>query len=94
MNLKNLDDLETNGKKGDWCFLNNYELIAIRFGEDAFTGMCILPISENAMPGKPHWQWDGNKEAPTLSPSILVYPAEGFTDGWHGYLRNGLLIDA
>ena len=35
---------------------------------------------------KPLWQWDGNKEKPTLSPSIQR------TSGcrWHGYLRAGV----
>lgn len=91
---ENIDDLDTNGQKGDWCFLNNNELIAIRFGEDMFTGLTIIPVSENTMQGKPHWQWNGNKDAPTLSPSILVHPNPGWSDGWHGYLRDGKLIDA
>ena len=91
---KDLDDLDTNGQRGDWCFLNNNELIAVRFGERVFTGMCILPISQNAMPGKPHWQWDGNLEAPTLSPSILVEAVPNWNEGWHGFLREGKLIDA
>ena len=90
---KNLDDLDTNGQKGDWCFLNNDELIAIRYGESVLAGTTIIPVSENVMPGKPHWQWDGNKEAPTLSPSILVHAAIGFTDGWHGFMREGKLIE-
>ena len=89
MNLKNLDDLETNGKKGDWCFLKDDTYIGIRYGEDALAGLTVIPISASG-DGR-NWKWDGNKEAPTLSPSILVHPNEGFTDGWHGYLRNGKL---
>jgi len=92
MNLKDLDDLEKNGKKGDWCFLNDCMHIAVMYGEESISGTVVLPISENN--DSAHWKWDGNKEAPTLSPSILVYPTEGFTDGWHGFLRNGLLVDA
>lgn len=30
------------------------------------------------------WQWDGNKEKPTLSPSIM------HDNHWHGYLRAGV----
>ena len=89
-----LDDLDTQGQRGDWCFLNNNELIAIRFGEDAFTGLVVIPIAENAMQGKPHWQWNGNMEAPTLSPSILVHENPGWSKGWHGFMREGKLIDA
>ena len=34
------------------------------------------------------WNWDGNIEAPTLSPSI-----DGSADGaWHGHIENGELI--
>lgn len=91
---KDLEDMDENGKLGDWCFLNNNELIAIRYGEDAFIGLVILPISESQMPGKPHWQWNGDKAAPTLSPSILVHKVPDWNDGWHGWLRDGELITA
>ncbi len=36
----------------------------------------------------PSWNWDGNREAPTLSPSVHH---EGH---WHGYLRGGIWVDA
>lgn len=32
----------------------------------------------------PSWEWDGNKEAPTLSPSVHR------VGHWHGWLRNGV----
>lgn len=35
------------------------------------------------------WEWDGNKEKPTLSPSI----ANRFCS-YHGYLRAGIFVDA
>jgi hypothetical protein len=90
---KDLDDLDTNGQKGDWCFVNNDTYIVLRIGEDPFRDSCVLPIAE--VDGKKPWSWDGNREAPTLSPSILhrgngrQQPAT-----WHGYLRAGELIDA
>jgi len=40
------------------------------------------PVSE---PGLNAWGWDGNIEAPTLSPSILLH------NQWHGFLRAGRL---
>jgi hypothetical protein len=89
-----LNDLDVKGHKGDWCFLSDDGLIAIRYAEDPFRGLVILPIAKEVMPGKPHWQWNGNKEAPTLSPSIQVHAYPGWTEGWHGYLREGKLIDA
>jgi hypothetical protein len=88
---KGWDELDQIGEKGDWCFLNGEEFIAIRFGEDAFTGTVIIPIAINVMPGSLHWKWDGNKEAPTLSPSILVHGNPGWSKGWHGFLEKGIL---
>ena len=90
---KSLDELNKNGQKGDWCFLNNDELIAIRYGDDAFTSTIIISVAEHVMLGKPHWKWDGSREAPTLSPSILVHGNPGWTEGWHGFLTNGKLIE-
>lgn len=86
-----LNDLEENGHKGDWCFLNDDTQIALRFGEEIFTGMCILPIATHEMEGKPHWQWNGNREKPTLTPSIMVH-ASFYQPEWHGFLTDGELI--
>jgi hypothetical protein len=35
-----------------------------------------------------HWGWDGNREAPTLTPSINVIGR------WHGWLQAGKLVNA
>lgn len=43
-----------------------------------------LPING---PEKDHgWNWDGNREAPTLTPSVLQ---SGLPCQWHGYLTAG-----
>ncbi|WP_425354930.1 DUF6527 family protein [Oceaniglobus trochenteri] len=34
----------------------------------------------------PHWKWDGNRERPTLSPSVFN---TGMPCRWHGWLRQG-----
>lgn len=39
--------------------------------------------------GRPQWDWDGNHEAPTFSPSINC---EGHC-GWHGYIRAGRCVE-
>ena len=90
--LKNLDDLETNGKKGDWCFIRYDTYIGIQYGEDSFTGTVVIPVSASG-DGR-CWKWNLDKESPTISPSILVHPNEGNTEGWHGWLRNGILETA
>ena len=43
-----------------------------------------LPVSAGKL--TPVWGWDGNREAPTLSPSINVIGR------WHGFLRAGKLV--
>jgi hypothetical protein len=54
-------------------------------------GLCCHPIA----PGVPNangavWSWDGNRELPTLSPSIFCVPEKGGC-GFHGFLSAGVL---
>lgn len=48
-------------------------------GCNSFNDLPIKPPHDNG------WTWDGNKENPTLSPSIINYNC-----GWHGYLKAGV----
>ncbi len=52
---------------------NRCEGMLIRAGEHANT--------------HPSWLWDGNREAPTFSPSVNC---EGC---WHGYIKGGRCVD-
>jgi hypothetical protein len=46
-----------------------------------------LPIGrEKPVPG-PSWQWDGNRERPTLAPSIWTH------GHWHGFVRDGEMVE-
>jgi alpha-N-acetylglucosamine transferase len=85
---------------GDWCFMNDGTYIGIRLHEGDW-GSCILPIIKNGdipfvdrtIAAKP-WLWNGNKEFPTLIPSILHWGSgrkEPAT--WHGYLTDGKLVE-
>lgn len=38
--------------------------------------------------GRPQWDWDGNRDVPTLTPSINC---ESHC-GWHGHIRNGRCV--
>ena len=49
------------------------------------TGPTAIPIRTQGPFPERVWQWDGNEEKPTLTPSIL------FNGSWHGWLRNGRL---
>lgn len=42
------------------------------------------------LPGadRPSWIWDGNRETPTLEPSVH------HVGHWHGYLRSGFWVQA
>jgi hypothetical protein len=94
MLLKDLDDFDTNGKTGDWCFVNGETYIAIQLGNEKFIETCMLPIvKQGESKSGVRWEWNGNKENPTLTPSILHWghgrdkPAT-----WYGYLTDGKLV--
>lgn len=47
-----------------------------------------LPIgTEKPTPG-PSWKWNGDREKPTLEPSIHTH------GHWHGWVRNGEMVEA
>lgn len=51
----------------------------------------MLPVLGDVPPGKPRWDFDGNFDAPTLSPSILtrMYKATGEFI-CHSFLKGGI----
>ena len=86
------DDFRENGKAGAIVFCESPE-----YGVQGFGYKCAgcgqesyLPVSQ---PGKPNscqeWAWDGNKEQPTLTPSIFHRKEKGGC-GWHGHLIKGV----
>lgn len=54
--------------------------------QDDSTGLHMLPINTDKK--APSWYWDGNLEAPTLSPSILTGKRTGKI--CHSFLKNGV----
>lgn len=46
---------------------------------------------QNANGGRAQWDWDGNREAPTFTPSINC--ASRTDCMWHGYIRAGRCVD-
>ena len=83
--LKNMAELDEKGKKGDWCFMGDENVgedayLCLLWGDDRFKNLSILPIKS----GTGHlatWQWNNNKEKPTLTPSILVHSNPGWSEG-------------
>lgn len=76
----------TNGEVGDWVFLDKHSGIYIAIHTPG--GTAVLPIDEKHH--EPRWQWDGNRKAPTITPSILI----GGDNEWHGWMREGELVSA
>jgi len=78
-------------KVGDWAFDGENAIwLAVPKGNSWDEGELVrLPISKTEGSNTPPvWKWNGSKEKPTLSPSINVIGI------WHGFLRDGILIDA
>lgn len=55
-------------------------------GPEEYEGLHMLPVNATEDIGKPSWDWDGNLEFPTLSPSILT---QGYVR-CHSYLQQGV----
>ena len=74
-------------KVGDWYFRNGH------IGIETPSGFALLPIDENCREewGSPCWEWDGNLDEPTITPSIWINKSKG---GWHGWMRKGKLVQA
>jgi hypothetical protein len=61
--------------------------------EGGGSGLHMLPV--NSTEKAPSWDWDGNLESPTLSPSILTHTAPYSETGeplgiCHSFLTNGV----
>jgi len=91
---KDWDDLHKDLKVGDWYFFSDYRTIVLTYPNahpQHFEGaieFVSLPIhtADQTDERKVSWLWDGNKEAPTISPSINV------RERWHGWLTKGEII--
>jgi hypothetical protein len=86
-----IDLLKTN-KIGDWSFSSDFKDMFLVYpckssypGEPDYGDVVHLPIHRKGESDdrKLSWEWDGNKEAPTISPSVNVIGR------WHGFFRNG-----
>ena len=53
--------------------------------------ICAAGQSQTA-DGRVCWEWNGDKEKPTLNPSVVALLGE--REQWHGWVRNGELTEA
>lgn len=58
-------------------------------GSEGYEGIHMLPVNVEVALNKPSWEWDGNLEAPTLSPSILT-SGSNVRPRCHSFLRAGV----
>jgi Family of unknown function (DUF6527) len=76
------------GRNRDKCSPNYPDLTCANLLIAGATDIKRDPQGQNG--GRPQWDWDGNKENPTFSPSINC---EAHC-GWHGYIRNGRCVSS
>jgi hypothetical protein len=84
-------DRETRPQVGDFQITPNgdhFDLVMMLPGEN----LCRISVSTGAKRDGA-WQWDGNEDRPTLSPSVdlgAVSPRDGQRISiWHGWIRAG-----
>lgn len=71
-----------NSKPGDWFFFEGGDIYIHIPG----VGRCQFNLNLDPEYSPPRWKWDGNREAPTITPSLHV------VNHWHGWMKNGELI--
>jgi len=103
MRRANWNDLNKNGQIGDWAFFQGDDevtrYIAFRYPRpeveelpEGYIGADRGHLGHVPITTEPEqtgaWLWDGNEEAPTISPSINIIGS------WHGFIREGKLTTA
>jgi hypothetical protein len=76
-----LDEMFDKGAEGDFFIDDVKSMIWIHI-----PGSGLIRIPYGGATAETKWQWDGNEDAPTITPSINVIGQ------WHGWMRNGELI--
>ena len=75
----------------EFCSDNNGPNAGILFGCPCGCGE--MHVVQFRADHRPMWNWNGDREAPTLTPSIAIRQMDGagnvIGDHWHGFLTNG-----
>lgn len=94
------------GKPGDFIFSDEYidpydsPPKWLRYQCPRGNGECSVPLAPQTTSKGHTWHWDGNREAPTLTPSINCLAEDLQTHekyagcGWHGFLQQGVFKSA
>ena len=84
--IKRLVDLP---EIGDFCWdlRRGRRMLIVRTPSREPEGMVTNWPIAIPMPGG-QWEWDGNADKPTITPSL------GLSHTWHGWVRDGMLVEA
>ncbi len=63
--------------------VNHYETDSPGYDSQWYVQIALRPHHKNAVGAS--WQWDGNREKPTITPSINCEKV----CGWHGFIVGG-----
>lgn len=74
---------------GDFCWSDDFGHLYIMLPGHHWVDAIPVRLGDQH-PTERVWGWNGNKDCPSLTPSILSHAA-GKSPGWHGYLTNGRL---
>lgn len=97
-----VDDLGDIAPAGHWHFYgiygepNDAPPAGMLFGCPCGCGMTHSAAFRSTNPNRPTWGFNGDKEKPTLTPSLNVLQTDeaGNRTGehWHGWLRDGVFV--
>ncbi|AXU19699.1 hypothetical protein C7W88_12775 [Novosphingobium sp. THN1] len=96
--VADFDDEEARVEAGHWHFYTAYgdpeqRKAGILFGCPCGCGSMFCVGFDSHEGAGPRWHWNGQQEAITLTPSILIYQMDqaGNVTGehWHGFLTDG-----
>ena len=86
------------GGPGAFCWLRDGEFRSLYLFLPQPAGVSRWAIRPHELPNGHSWEWDGDEDRPTLSPSLHVisrgWPEREIPEEtlWHGWVRNGELV--
>jgi hypothetical protein len=72
-----------------WQLREEYRSLFAKFPDGSAIDVPVAPAPHQS------WQWDGNQDLPTLTPSIrILSDRDGEPDKWHGHVTAGRMVSA
>lgn len=86
---KDIEDLDNNGSKGDWCLIEG-QCFVLRFGESYEDVVAVFVSDKKEDLSQGIWLWNGNLNKPTITSHIAV-PGELSSNIWEGFIVDGVM---